>query len=285
MRVKSTQQIQTELERRIKFQRVAVKARKAIAPQRPTPAGGRAGAVGPRIAPLRIAPGPRRGGAARPPSVPITPSPLTGSHPPLPPLRPPKFKLPPGRRPGGPIRVPAVPVIPSPLEKLHPPLPDLAKPPLGERPALPDLRKGDKSQFRGPKSRVHFGTRVPLEPVTEEEYSKAFPEAGPRNVSVPLGPESFQRIGGVKILEGPRALNHEGHLRATGKKCGHWAMYAFLLEVGGERRLGIQFKNHGRYYYPSSNEDDYHAIVNAESGSYWCWDGGIRPGGRSYIAF
>lgn len=111
------------------------------------------------------------------------------------------------------------------------------------------------------------------------EYRERY--GSPRDVS-PVLPKSRPATGGVIVLLGPTPLNHEGRLRKTGKPCGHWAMYAFLLEVDGRRLLGVQFKKGFRCYYPSTNEANYHEIVNAESGSYYSWDYLRR---RAYITF
>jgi len=91
-----------------------------------------------------------------------------------------------------------------------------------------------------------------------------------------------QPQGGENILIGPTALNHEGRLRKTGRVCGHWAMYAYLVNVDGRPTLGVKFVNGFRCFYPGTSEVDYHAIVNAESGSYYVWDYLKK---RSYTAF
>ena len=216
-------------------------------------------------------------------------------------LKVPKFqplKIPRGPQPGG--RVPASgigakPAPPSPLELVHPTLPPLELPSI-EHPPLPDLAGGhepDRPKL-GPLAlprrppppvirRTYRGEPVEIEPISEEEYAEKYGQ--PRNVSPGIGESEGMRFGAVKVLIGPTPLNHEGHLRATGKKCGHWAMYAYLLKVGRVLTLGIQFQRGFRAYYPALGEADYHAIVNSESGSYWCWDQGIRPGGIPYVRF
>lgn len=122
--------------------------------------------------------------------------------------------------------------------------------------------------------------------ISTEEYQRKY--GTPQAVS-PAKPQEFEHglVPGadLRVIFGPTALNHEGHLRATGKICGHWAMYAYLLGGPEATYLGIQFKSGFRCYYPSLHEPEYHAIVNAESGSYWCWDNGIRPHGIPYIPF
>lgn len=111
------------------------------------------------------------------------------------------------------------------------------------------------------------------------EYQRKYGTS--RDVS-PALPKARPATGGVTVLIGPTALNHEGRLRKTGKVSGHWAMYAFLLEVNGQKVLGVQFKAGFRCYYPSTSEYDYRGIVNAESGSYYVWD---HIKGKPYITF
>jgi hypothetical protein len=125
------------------------------------------------------------------------------------------------------------------------------------------------------------------EVLTEKEYQAAF--GVPRDVSPRAAPpattEGAPESRDIRVIFGPNPLNHEGHLRRTGKVCGHWAMYAYLVGGPDGTYLGVQFNSGFRCYYPDTNEDDYHACLNAESGSYWCWDNGIHPHGRGYIRF
>ena len=87
---------------------------------------------------------------------------------------------------------------------------------------------------------------------------------------------------GGQIIQGPTALNHEGRLRRTGKVSGHWAMYAYLVNVDGTPTLGVKFKSGFRCFYPGTGESDYRAIVNSESGSYYAHD---HLRGRGYVQF
>lgn len=141
---------------------------------------------------------------------------------------------------------------------------------------VPIIRVKTEDRTPAPKHRDFVNTRklqrrgVPNpQSLTQAEYARKFGLA--RDVST-TQTTTAAPTGGVTILIGPTNLNHEGRLRKTGKPCGHWAMYAYLLDVGGKRVLGVQFRKGFRCYYPSTNESEYHAIVNAESGSYYSWD-------------
>ena len=124
------------------------------------------------------------------------------------------------------------------------------------------------------------------------------------------------------IIYGPIPLQHEGRLRnpkydianfktttrkhgtnysrrrQVMKPCGHFAMYAWRVSDGTGWYLGISFNNDAkgqltfyRCYYPNTKSPDennpyFHAIINAESGSYWVWDNLIdKPLGVGYIQF
>jgi hypothetical protein len=55
-------------------------------------------------------------------------------------------------------------------------------------------------------------------------------------------------------------------------------MYAYLVLIpSGEFCVGVQFASGYRCYYPHTaspdiDNADWHGIINAESGSYYCWD-------------
>ena len=121
----------------------------------------------------------------------------------------------------------------------------------------------------------------------------------------------------LMIIDGPHPLQHEGRLRNTGtkfssgKKVGdvyttrasrqrqtmlpsdHWCMYAFKVYIPEDNvwYLGLQFQSGYRCYYPATaspqEENPYfHAIMNAESGSYWVWDNlKDKPLGAGYVKF
>ena len=150
------------------------------------------------------------------------------------------------------LRVPtrvAPPGRPGPHEMV-PGKPEARKPEAPQRPAriMPLEREGVPSPQAMPRG----------------EYERKY--GYDRDVSAP------KEGAGVGIIRGPTALKHEGRLRKTGKVCGHWAMYAFVVQNGPMKNLGLEFADGFRCYYPSTSENDYHNIVNAESGSYYVHD-------------
>ena len=118
------------------------------------------------------------------------------------------------------------------------------------------------------------------EVLTREEYQAKFEtdrDTSPKTDYEPAQGEA------VRILYGPHPCNHEGHLRKTGKPCGHWAMYLFLVGTPDGDHPGVQFKSGYRCYYPQYGESVYHDWLNAESTSYRLWDMHIH--GQPYTQF
>ena len=130
--------------------------------------------------------------------------------------------------------------------------------------------------------------------LTAEEYEKQY-GLPMKQVPAPAGPVEPPSSEGLAILQGPTPLPHSGALRLYGgggrrlkqrPPSQHWAMYGWLVEVNGEKHLGISFLDGFRCWYPGFGEPEYNAIVNSESGSYWCWDHGAhKGGGATYFEF
>ena len=190
-------------------------------------------------------------------------------------------------KPGKPVR----PVTGTGTQRLQVQIPKPGKPMIRTRIRKPRQRPTGTIKMRGAgptqreireNIRNNASARAQLvrSMITRQEYERKF--GTDRDVTEP-GPVK-KPSAGVQIVA-TWNLNHEGRLRKNGKPCGHWAMVAYLVEVGGQRLLGVSFKDGFRCYYPNSSESEYHAIANSESGSYWCWDNGIRPRGRAYVRF
>ena len=91
-----------------------------------------------------------------------------------------------------------------------------------------------------------------------------------------------QASGQIEVMLGPAPLNHSGRLRKTGKPCGHWAAFAYLLKIATHLVVGVEFFSGFRCYYPTSSEADYRGIISAGSGSYYVQD---YLKGKAYVAF
>lgn len=116
--------------------------------------------------------------------------------------------------------------------------------------------------------------------LTRQEYREKF---GTERDTSPT--EAYKPAEGeaIRIIYGPHPVNHEGHLRKTGKPCGHWAMSLWLVGTPTGDHPGVTFRSGYRAFYPNLGENDYHAMLNAESTSYFLWDLPIK--GQPYIPF
>ena len=116
--------------------------------------------------------------------------------------------------------------------------------------------------------------------LTRQEYREKFGterDTSPTEAYTPATGEA------IRILYGPHPCSHEGHLRRTGKPCGHWAMQLWLVGTPDGDHPGVTFRSGFRCFYRQFDESVYHDWLNAESTSYRLWDMHIH--GQPYEQF